>query len=416
MVEKRVESGDLKREDADAMLTRREGQLAEKAENAEKARNFDEAQEQYKMEMAEKIRKEVPEALEFLEKHPELKTEMVAAVKKLEELEEIAGIKNGADKAIDAELAKRNETFMKAVEAFNAAARANEAARAKIKQLEDDARSGKKVSDEEYAAAEEAIHDSEKQMAEADADKKNAESEYNAAEVAIRGDADKRTDELNARMNERDKYVAEERDYYNEHMKEALANGDAEKVAELKQDQVEAADVMEEWVDRGLGKKPAGEGAGEDTGDGAGEDAGERDDDAEFEKFAAGYINDPDWRAIYTKDGVFDEARCREALKDMWKAKKAEDAKAAEADSTKKIDTDGAGEDAGEDGEGDDDGFENENQRGLFNKIKNFFNRNKRVKAGAEKALEKGGLKGWKKVVLASMFAPFVHTPSMVPL
>ena len=176
MVEKRVESGDLKREDADAMLARRGEQIAEKAENEEKINNFNEAQEQYKMEMAERIRKEVPEALEFLEKHPELKTEMVAAVKKLEELEQIANIKEGADKAIDAELAKRNETFMKAVEAFNAAARANEAARAKMQELEERSKKGGNVSDEEYAKVEEEIHESEKVMAEADADKKNAEN------------------------------------------------------------------------------------------------------------------------------------------------------------------------------------------------------------------------------------------------
>ncbi len=427
MVEKRVESGDLKREDADAMLARRGEQIAEKAENAQKIEDYNEAQEKAKMEMAERIRKEVPEALEFLEKHPELKTEMVAAVKKLEELEQIANIKEGADKAVDAELVKRNETFMKAVEAFNAAARANEAARAKMQELEERSKKGGNVSDEEYAKVEEEIHESEKVMAEADADKKNAENEYNAAEAAIRGDAEKRTDELNARINERDKYVESEREYYNKNVNEALANGDAEKVAELKQDQVEAADVMEEWVDRGLGKKPAGEGddageageageGGEDlpgggfeAGEAGGEDAGEREN-AEFEAFAASYLSDPEWRAIYTKDGVFDEARCREALKDMWKAKKAEDAKAAEAAPVKKIDTDGAGEDlpgggfeAGEAGEDEDDGFENENQRGLFAKIKNFFNRNKRVKDGGKNALKKKG--GWRKIAKAALLA-----------
>lgn len=80
MVNRRVESGDLKSDDAEAMIQRREEQYAEmeaekqaEVENAKVADSFAERQEQEKMAMAERIRKEVPEALEFLEKHPELK-------------------------------------------------------------------------------------------------------------------------------------------------------------------------------------------------------------------------------------------------------------------------------------------------------------------------------------------------------
>ena len=171
MVNRRVESGDLKSDDAEAMIQRREEQYAEmeaekqaEVENAKVADSFAERQEQEKMAMAERIRKEVPEALEFLEKHPELKPEMVAAVRKLEELEKISEINEQADQKLNEEMARRNETFMKAVEAFNAAARANEAARAKMAGLEADARNGKTVSEEEFKAVEDEIHATEDMM------------------------------------------------------------------------------------------------------------------------------------------------------------------------------------------------------------------------------------------------------------
>ena len=222
MVNRRVESGDLKSDDAEAMIQRREEQYAEmeaekqaEVENAKVADSFAERQEQEKMAMAERIRKEVPEALEFLEKHPELKPEMVAAVRKLEELEKISEINDQADQKLNEEMACRNETFMKAVEAFNAAARANEAARAKMAGLEADARNGKTVSEEEFKAVEDEIHATEANMQEANAAKQGAEDNYKAVETATRAAAEKQTADINKRINFYDRAVAEEQEYYN---------------------------------------------------------------------------------------------------------------------------------------------------------------------------------------------------------
>ena len=222
MVNRRVESGDLKSDEAEAMIQRREEQYAEmeaekqaEVENAKVADSFAERQEQEKMAMAEQIRKEVPEALEFLEKHPELKPEMVAAVRKLEELEKISEINEQADQKLNEEMARRNETFMKAVEAFNAAARANEAARAKMAGLEADARNGKTVSEEEFKAVEDEIHATEVNMQEANAAKQGAEDNYNAVETATRAAAEKQTADINKRINFYDRAVAEEQEYYN---------------------------------------------------------------------------------------------------------------------------------------------------------------------------------------------------------
>ena len=222
MVNRRVESGDLKSDEAEAMIQRREEQYAEmeaekqaEVENAKVADSFAERQEQEKMAMAERIRKEVPEALEFLEKHPELKPEMVAAVRKLEELEKISEINEQADQKLNEEMARRNETFMKAVEAFNAAARANEVARAKMAGLEADARNGKTVSEEEFKAVEDEIHATEVNMQEANAAKQGAEDNYNAVEAATRAAAEKQTADINKRINFYDRAVAEEQEYYN---------------------------------------------------------------------------------------------------------------------------------------------------------------------------------------------------------
>ena len=222
MVNRRVESGDLKSDEAEAMIQRREEQYAEmeaekqaEVENAKVADSFAERQEQEKMAMAERIRKEVPEALEFLEKHPELKPEMVAAVRKLEELEKISEINEQTDQKLNEEMVRRNETFMKAVEAFNAAARANEAARAKMAGLEADARNGKTVSEEEFKAVEDEIHATEANMQEANAAKQGAEDNYNAVETATRAAAEKQTADINKRINFYDRAVAEEQEYYN---------------------------------------------------------------------------------------------------------------------------------------------------------------------------------------------------------
>ena len=222
MVNRRVESGDLKSDEAEAMIQRREEQYAEmeaekqaEVENAKVADSFAERQEQEKMAMAERIRKEVPEALEFLEKHPELKPEMVAAVRKLEELEKISEINEQTDQKLNEEMVRRNETFMKAVEAFNAAARANEAARAKMAGLEADARNGKTVSEEELKAVEDEIHATEVNMQEANAAKQGAEDNYNAVEAATRAAAEKQTADINKRINFYDRAVAEEQEYYN---------------------------------------------------------------------------------------------------------------------------------------------------------------------------------------------------------
>ena len=262
MVNRRVESGDLKSDEAEAMIQRREEQYAEmeaekqaEVENAKVADSFAERQEQEKMAMAERIRKEVPEALEFLEKHPELKPEMVAAVRKLEELEKISEINEQADQKLNEEMVRRNETFMKAVEAFNAAARANEAARAKMAGLEADARNGKTVSEEEFKAVEDEIHATEANMQEANAAKQGAEDNYNAVEAATRAAAEKQTADINKRINFYDRAVSEEQEYYNvnvsslrEKMAETeAANGAARaKMAGLEADARNGKTVSEE--------------------------------------------------------------------------------------------------------------------------------------------------------------------------
>ena len=262
MVNRRVESGDLKSDDAEAMIQRREEQYAEmeaekqaEVENAKVADSFAERQEQEKMAMAERIRKEVPEALEFLEKHPELKPEMVAAVRKLEELEKISEINEQTDQKLNEEMVRRNETFMKAVEAFNAAARANEAARAKMAGLEADARNGKTVSEEEFKAVEDEIHATEVNMQEANAAKQGAEDNYNAVEAATRAAAEKQTADINKRINFYDRAVSEEQEYYNvnvsslrEKMAETeAANGAARaKMAGLEADARNGKTVSEE--------------------------------------------------------------------------------------------------------------------------------------------------------------------------
>ena len=262
MVNRRVESGDLKSDDAEAMIQRREEQYAEmeaekqaEVENAKVADSFAERQEQEKMAMAERIRKEVPEALEFLEKHPELKPEMVAAVRKLEELEKISEINEQTDQKLNEEMVRRNETFMKAVEAFNAAARANEAARAKMAGLEADARNGKTVSEEEFKAVEDEIHATEANMQEANAAKQGAEDNYNAVETATRAAAEKQTADINKRINFYDRAVAEEQEYYNvnvsslrEKMAETEAANEAAraKMAELEADARNGKAVSEE--------------------------------------------------------------------------------------------------------------------------------------------------------------------------
>ena len=262
MVNRRVESGDLKSDEAEAMIQRREEQYAEmeaekqaEVENAKVADSFAERQEQEKMAMAERIRKEVPEALEFLEKHPELKPEMVAAVRKLEELEKISEINEQTDQKLNEEMVRRNETFMKAVEAFNAAARANEAARAKMAGLEADARNGKAVSEEEFKAVEDEIHATEANMQEANAAKQGAEDNYNAVETATRAAAEKQMADINKRINFYDRAVAEEQEYYNvnvsslrEKMAETEAANEAAraKMAELEADARNGKAVSEE--------------------------------------------------------------------------------------------------------------------------------------------------------------------------
>jgi hypothetical protein len=400
MVEKRVENGDLKREEADAMLdkattrfeTKREEEAKaaeEKAINDAARQSFEESQEKAKMEMAERIRKEVPEALQFLEKHPELKTEMTAAVKKLEELEAIANAKEESSAKLDEALNNRNETFMKAVEAFNAAARANEAARAKMNDLEQRAQKGERISDDEFKAVEEEIHKTEADQAQAKADKEKIEADYNEQEAAIKGNEEKVVSELENRMNERDKLVDEEREYYNtefgkaqEAFFKAQAEGDEAgmaaakaKMAELKEDQQVAANTMEDFVDFKTGKKSEEEyrqavhtAEGEEAPEeGAAEEGAEEgaEEDAE--------------------EGAAEEAPEEGAAED------------GDVEIREKAD-----EDVEAGAEDLDDDFENEEQKGLFNKLKGFFNRNKRVKDGAEKATQKIG---WKKKVYAAILA-----------
>ncbi len=434
-------------------------------ENAVEQANPEAEQEAAKMDMAERIRKEVPEALEYLEKHPELKTEMAAAVKKLEELEEIANVNSEAEAKIDDAVAKRNESFMKAVETFNAAARANEAARAKMEAFEKKGNG----TDAEYQEILDEIHKTENDQAQAQADKEKAEADYNEAEAKIRGEQEEKVNSLNDRMNARDEYAKEEQQYYNENFQEAEASyntakqlnedaraemADLEKRAEagenitdemfqaaedkihaseqamsgaenrmneLKQDQVDAAEVMENWVDRKLGQNVE-----EATTEAAPAEAvevektEETEKDPEWEKFRESYINDPEYRSIFTNDEEMesairklyefkqdkDEAETKDINLDKVvkqaqatvEAKKAaETAKAEATEAVEKVEAVEANPD---------DGFETAEQRGLFAKLKDFFKGNARSKAGAERVMkQQGGFTGFKRFAYAAMMS-----------
>ena len=456
MVEKRVESGDLKREDADKylekrdqMVEEREQKAAEEAENQAAMDSFAEKQEAEKMDLAERIRKEVPEALEFLEKHPELKTEMAAAVKKLEELEAIANIKEDAESKIDAELAARNEKFMNAVEAFNTAAKAREEAEATLRKIEEN-HNPSDADHEAYNEAEKAYKEADEAMKAAEEEKKRVDAEYDEFEKATREDAEKRTEELTNNIETRDAEVDEKREAYNEDFEKAqaelqdakAANEQARaKMAELEkraeageniadaefqaaEDEIHASekavadaegkiDALKAEAAKVDSAEEAGAEAGEaekaeaveaaEAGEAEVETTAEKDVDPEFEKFKESYLSDPDWRAIYTRNGVFDEESCVAAIKNMYEAKKKADAEdAAKAAETKPAEV---VEMAAEEEPEAEDGFETVEQRGLFAKLKNFFKGNKRSKAGAERAMKKGGLTGWRKLAYAGLLA-----------
>ena len=197
---------------------------------------------------------------------------------------------------------------------------------------------------------------------------------------------------------------------------EAMAAAEA-RMEELKQDQVDAAGVMEEWVDRGLGKKIDVVDAS-DAEDAPAENAEKTAeiDDPEWEKFLNSYINDADFREIYTRkdeagNDVFDEEACKGALRNMYEAKKRQEAEAdkneaeAEAIRVKNVAEIMAEDDAKNAEANPDDGFETAEQRGLFAKLKNFFKGNKRSKAGAERTLQQGGLTGFKRFAYAALMS-----------
>ena len=449
MVENRVQSGDLKAEEAAAMIERREKQYDEielkkraEVENTQTANEFAERQEQEKMDMAERIRNEDPAAIEFLEKHPELKPELVAAVKKLESLEEISKINEEAKRKLDEEVARRNEIFTKSNEILNTMPTANAEARAKLEELNKKAREGENVSNEEFQAALDEIHRTENEMKDAEIAKKNAVNGYDAVEAAIREDARKRTEEIQKRMNTREELINDEREYYNQGVDQenekynTAKNANAEARAKLeelnkkaregenvsneefqaaldeihrtenemkdaeakkeayRQDQKEAADTMDEWVDyKTTGKW-------EDTE--SEKEAGESDDGQSSSEDGAAKTNGDNGAG----EGV--ESNEPETETDETAETKADE----NTETSNNLEADGEKE-ADDDVEivmGDDNetlevesGLETEQQKGLFNKLRNFFGRSERSKQGAKEALGKRGRIA--KAILATALA-----------
>ena len=342
MVENRVQSGDLKAEEAAAMIERREKQYDEikskkraEVENTQTANEFAERQEQEKMNMAERIRNEDPAVIEFLEKHPELKPELVAAVKKLESLEEISKINEEAKRKLDEEVARRNEIFTKSNEILNTMPTANAEARAKLEELNKKAREGENVSNEEFQAALDEIHRTENEMKDAEA-KKEA----------------------------------------------------------YRQDQKEAADTMDKWVDyKTTGKW-------EDTE--SEKEAGESDDGQSSSEDGAAKTNGDNGAG----EGV--ESNEPETETDETAETKADE----NTETSNNLEADGEKE-ADDDVEivmGDDNetlevesGLETEQQKGLFNKLRNFFGRSERSKQGAKEALSRRGRIA--KAILATALA-----------
>ena len=122
-----------------------------------------------KQELIERTQKNIDDAQEFIKEHPEIEPDLAAMVKKLTELED--SIENGN---FDEAEMKKNENFLEKLEmfnkevkrsvAFNEAQERNERARGEWNRLENDAKSGKKVLDEDFEKAEAEIHESEDAM------------------------------------------------------------------------------------------------------------------------------------------------------------------------------------------------------------------------------------------------------------
>ena len=99
-------------------------------------------------------------------------------------------------------------------------------------------------------------------------------------------------------------------------------------------------------------------------------------------------------------EGTLESAPTEEELKIQDELK---DIEVRRADEVKRMMAEGAGE---ENPEGDD-GFENDEQRNLFSRLKGFFGRNKRSKEGAKKATERLGIKErvavWGLILLTAL-------------
>ena len=453
MVEERLASGDIEPEKAEALLARREAVKAEKeqkkaaeAENQQAQDRYAESAEKAKMEMAERIRQNDPEAVEFLEKHPELRTEMVAAVQKLEELEKLEKANNRVDEKLDKALEERNNMFMAAnddflgaKEAYDNAKAANEAARAEMKDLEERAKN-ETISDEQFAAVEEKIHKTEEQMKDAEKSQQEAQtkkdtisSRFDRYEAAIRGEQEKFNKSIQERMAARDKFVEQQAADYNSDMSQARAGiEEAEKVkanasaklAELQEKQKNGEAVDEKVMKDLEGQIKAAEFIIKQNGiaiqkikqhevEVAGKMGGTVNEMLSWNDFYKSYREDEELiNKFFMKDGQFEEERFNKWVREVYEAKKSgkaddeEDEKPevkpavkAEADTAKNNEADAAK------------GLETAEQKGLFAKLKNFFNKNKRSKAGAERALRnEGGVSRFKKLAYVALMSLVIGT------
>ncbi len=192
---------------------------------------------------------------------------------------------------------------------------------------------------------------------------------------------------------------------------ENAAAGTAE-AGTAKPEGAEAGEAKPEGAKSAEGEdgKGAGEAKPEGAKAGAEEDdpKGEKDNDPEWKEFFDNYFNDEAVRGVYTRNGVFDEESCRIAVRNFYVAKKKNEAaeKAAAAKAAAEAAKAPEGDDGKpEKGEGNDDDFENDEQRGLFAKLKNFFKGNKRSKTGAERALKEGKKETLKKTIYAALLA-----------
>ena len=453
MVEKRVASGDIKPEEAEALLARRdlvkagkEQKKAEAAENQQAQERYAEQAEQAKMEMAERIRQKDPEAIAFLEKHPELRTEMVAAVQKLEELDKLAKVNEHVDAKLDKALEERNTMFMAAnddllgaKEAYDNAKAANEAARAEMKDLEERSSKGENITDEQFAAVEDKIHKTEEQMKDAEKAQEEAQAKKNTIserfdryEANIRQQQEALNESVHTRIAERDKYVEQKAADYNSDMEQARAGiAEAEKskadasakLAELQEKQKNGEAVDEKEMKDLEGQIKAAEFIIKQNEMAikqikqheikvAGEMGGAVNEALNWNEFYKSYREDEEFiNEFFMKDGVFEEERFNKYIRDLYEARK--NGETGDDDEEEKPEIRAAAAPAKAE-KNPDEGLETAEQKGLFAKLKNFFNKNKRSKAGAERAIKnRGGISGIKRFAYAALMTLVVGSSLM---